>query len=106
MITMSKTQTIQNLVNELWTVPELTRRFRVTAQTIHLWRANRGLPAIVIPGDRRPSVRFVPGEVEGWASGNGVTMYPPRARRRRRIKTGFNTQHSPRRREVTANVAA
>ena len=69
------TGALQKKLNELWNTQDLMSRFRVTAMTIHLWRENRGLPALVIPGDKRDTVRFIPLDVQNWARVNDVPMY-------------------------------
>lgn len=60
---------IQRLVDRLLTVQDLCRRFDVTAMTINHWRNRETgkLPSVVIKGDRRPSIRFVPSDVSKWA---------------------------------------
>jgi hypothetical protein len=62
------------MLEELWTVQELARRAHRTAYTIHLWRANKGLPAVVIPGDQRATIRFVPNDVRKWARSEGIQI--------------------------------
>jgi hypothetical protein len=70
-----KSKAIQKQVDGLWTVGDLRHRFRVTGMTVHLWRTNRGLPAVVIGGGLRPTIRFVPAEVRTWAKSVGLEMY-------------------------------
>jgi hypothetical protein len=75
-VTKMKSVALQKKLDDLWSTQDLMVRFRVTAMTIHLWRENRALPALVIPGAKRPTVRFVPTEVENWAKSNKVQMFP------------------------------
>ena len=67
---------LQTQLNRLWTQNDLADKFGVTGMTIHLWRNNRGLPTIVIPGKARDAVRFAPEEVRRWARENNVKMRP------------------------------
>lgn len=67
----------QQIMDELakcWNINDMVNRFGVTAMTIHNWRNYRALPAIVIDGEKRPAVRFVPHEVIQWAKDNDVRM--------------------------------
>lgn len=70
-----KSNALQKRLTDCWNTQDLMRRFRVTAMTIHLWRDQRGLPAVIIPGDKRPTIRFIPEEVQKWAKDNNVIMY-------------------------------
>jgi hypothetical protein len=64
--TVSKlTKSIQILIDRTLTTQDLCRKHNVTAMTINAWR-RRGLPCIVIKGDRRPSIRFVKTESADW----------------------------------------
>lgn len=67
---------LQRDINSCWTVKELCRRAGVTPMTVHLWRArtNEPLPAVVIEGDMRPAIRFVPALTKQWARQNNVTL--------------------------------
>lgn len=71
-----KSKTLQAKLDGLWSVGKLRRLFDVTGMTIHLWhtRQENPLPAIVIKGDGRDAIRFVPDEVRAWARKNGVPM--------------------------------
>jgi len=66
---------LQATINRCWTISDLEKRFRVTGMTIHNWRNNRGLPAVVIKSETRPAIRFVPDDVRAWATTNSVKMY-------------------------------
>lgn len=70
------TTALQKKLNSLWTVQQLCQKTKpsVTPMTIHLWRANRGLPAVVIAGDKRPAIRFVPADIRRWAKRNQVEL--------------------------------
>lgn len=71
-----KSKQLQNDINKCWTVKEVCRRAGVTPMTVHLWRSrvNEPLPAIVINGDARPAIRFMPSETTLWARRNNVTL--------------------------------
>ena len=74
-----RSKKLQSELDKLWTCQDLRRRLRVkdrapSMMTIHLWRKHKGLPSIVIKGDSRPSVRFVPEEVRSWAKQAGLTL--------------------------------
>lgn len=69
-----KTNYLQALMDETWTTTELARRARCTTMTIHTWRKKAGLPSIVIKGDSRPAVRFVPADVKAWARDQQITL--------------------------------
>lgn len=66
---------LQRLLERCWTINDLSEVFRVSGMTIHNWRTFRGLPALVIPGDSRPALRFIPNEVLKWAKDNDVKVY-------------------------------
>lgn len=65
-------QQIQSQFNNLWTTQDLCRLFDCTPQTITNWRNRRNLPAIIIPGGMKPTVRFVPEAILAWAKANQV----------------------------------
>lgn len=73
-VDMNSTE-LQRLLERCWTIHDLSEMFQVSGMTIHNWRAYRGLPALVIPGDSRPALRFVPSEVRKWAKENGVKVH-------------------------------
>jgi hypothetical protein len=66
---------LQKLLERCWTINDMVEKFRVSGMTIHNWRNFRGLPAVVIAGEVRPALRFMPHEVVEWAKTNNVTMY-------------------------------
>lgn len=70
---------LQKHLNGSWTAQDVCTEYGVTAMTVHLWRA-RGLPAIVIPGQKRPAIRFVPSEVKAWTRTNGVKTAKEKAK--------------------------
>lgn len=72
-----RTHDLQTALESLWTTQDVARVFRVTPMTIHLWRQNRGMPAIVIPGEGRPAVRFREDDVCEWARSHGIRVYLP-----------------------------
>ncbi len=72
---------LQRFLDKCWTINDMIAAFRVTGMTIHNWRTQRGLPAIVISGDRRPALRFMPSEVAEWARQNDVPMHNRAAQR-------------------------
>jgi hypothetical protein len=63
-----------SLVSNMWTDADIVRVFNVTANTVIVWRRERGLPFKVIQGDQRPMIRYVPSEVIRWGKRNGKTM--------------------------------
>lgn len=71
-----QTTILQDQLNKLWTTTDLCRRFKKEPMTIYLWRRDRKLPAIIIPGSSRPTVRFVPDDVRKWAANNNIRVYP------------------------------
>lgn len=66
---------LQRFLERCWTIADMVEVFRVSKMTITNWRTQRGLPVIVIPGDDRPALRFVPAEVLAWAKANNVKTY-------------------------------
>lgn len=60
-----KSSDLQRAINRTWTTTRLAARYRTSVMTIHQWR-KQGMPAVVINGDSRPSVRFVFSEVSRW----------------------------------------
>jgi hypothetical protein len=70
---------LQKLLASCWTINDMVERFRVSGMTIHNWRNFRGLPAVVITGEVRPALRFIPSEVTAWAKTNNVKMYGARS---------------------------
>lgn len=66
---------LQKTLDGLWTTAHLCRLFKRTRMTISLWRRNKSLPAIVIPGDVRPTILFVPSEILAWAAANKINVY-------------------------------
>jgi hypothetical protein len=66
---MKKTKRIQKQLEGLLTTQDLCRKYNVTAMTINHWR-RRGMPAVVIDGSERDTVRFVPEETCRWIGMN------------------------------------
>jgi hypothetical protein len=62
---MLKSEKLQNELNKLWTGQYICKRYKVTPMSLIAWRCS-GLPCVVIAGDQRPAVRFVPDEVLNW----------------------------------------
>lgn len=62
-------------MNRYWaklrTERQIAKGFGVALMTIVTWRNKHGMPAYVIPGDRRPAVRFDVNHVKEWAKANG-----------------------------------
>lgn len=65
MSVLATSDAIQTIINRTWTTQRLCRHYDVTPMTVHVWRS-KGLPCILIKGDKRPSVRFLPCEVIPW----------------------------------------
>jgi hypothetical protein len=59
---------------DLWTVNDLCVVLSVTPMTVHAWRKNKDLPTVILPGNMRDTIRFVPEEIETWAQKNGVSF--------------------------------
>lgn len=57
------------------TAAHLRELFRVSEQTIALWRKHKGLPYVVVPGDKRGSIHFRLERVRRWAESRHVKMY-------------------------------
>lgn len=71
---------IQRQLDGLWTAQDVCAEYGVTAMTVHLWRA-KGMPAVVIPGQKRPAIRFVRQEVQSWARTQGIRPAHERVRK-------------------------
>lgn len=65
---------LQRQMDDLWAVQDVCEVYGVTPMTVHLWRRDRNppMPAVVIPGVKRPAVRFVESEVRAWAKAQGI----------------------------------
>jgi hypothetical protein len=70
------TRQLQHQLRSLWTTNDVCRVLKRTSMTVHTWRQTRGLPAIEVPGSKRPAIRFVPDDVLAWAKKNQVPTYP------------------------------
>ena len=66
---------LQKVLERCWTINDMVERFKVSGMTIHNWRNYRNVPAVVIPGESRPALRFIPNEVIAWAKDHDVKMY-------------------------------
>lgn len=66
---------IMTQLSSLWTTADLCRLFDRTPMTITLWRRNKNLPTITIPGGLKPTVRFVPADVLAWAKANNIEVH-------------------------------
>lgn len=73
---MIATHQLQKQLQALWTTADVCRILRRTSMTVHTWRQTRGLPALEVPGSKRPAIRFVPDDVYAWARNNEVDTYP------------------------------
>lgn len=69
------TRQLQNQLRALWTTADVCRVLKRTSMTVHTWRQTRGLPALEVPGSKRPAIRFVPDDVLAWAKKNDVPVY-------------------------------
>lgn len=65
-----RTAQLQRELRGLWTVQDVCERYGVTAMSVHLWR-ERGLPTLVLEGEKRPAIRFVPTDVREWRKQSG-----------------------------------
>lgn len=70
---LTTSELMEQLAN-CWTVNDVAEAFSVTTMTVHNWRAQRGLPTVLMQGDARPAVRFVPADVLKWARDNRVPV--------------------------------
>jgi len=70
------TRQLENQLRALWTTADVCRVLKRTSMTVHTWRQTRGLPALEVPGSKRPAIRFVPNDVYAWAKKNDVPVYP------------------------------
>lgn len=70
-----RSSALQRQLEGLWTTQDLIRRFRKSAMTIHQWRQSRALPALVLEGDGRPAIRYVPDEIRAWALVNKQALH-------------------------------
>jgi hypothetical protein len=61
----------QKGLDKLITAAEVRRALGISTMTLHIWRRRRGLPTVVIPGEGRNTIRFLPDEVADWAKQNG-----------------------------------
>jgi len=73
-VSCPKTKRLQKELNACWTVQVMSSIFEVSTTTIHDWRRDLNLPAVVIPGESRPALRFVPSEVKVWAKAYNKSM--------------------------------
>lgn len=73
---MITTHQLQKQLEALWTTADVCSVLRRTSMTVHTWRQTRGLPALEVPGSKRPAIRFVPSDVYAWAKKNEVDVYP------------------------------
>jgi hypothetical protein len=67
---------IRRLVAELVDTSYLCRVFNRSDLTVQLWRQNKGLPHVVIKGDKRDAIRYYLPEVTEWAARNNVRIFP------------------------------
>jgi len=72
---LTRTEKIQQQLRGLWTITDLSKRFRVTGMTIINWCDNRDLPCIRLRGDKKNAFRFVPEDVQKWAERNKLRMH-------------------------------
>jgi hypothetical protein len=56
---------LERAINATWTTQKLCREMNAGPMTIQVWRS-KGLPCIIIMGDKRPSIRFNPKEAKQW----------------------------------------
>ena len=63
------------VVDDYVTEGVLQKLFGKSSITLELWRKNKGLPFVVIPGDGRPAIRFVLADVLAWAKANSVPTF-------------------------------
>lgn len=66
---------VQIYLNTLMTSNQTARAFKVSEMTIRAWRLSKGLPALVITGEQRPTVRFDPVMLKNWAAQNGKAFH-------------------------------
>ncbi len=73
------------MLENLLTTNDLCNLFRRSLMTILIWRKNKGLPYIRIPGSKRDTIRFDQEAVLEWAQRTGRRIYPyesnPKSRR-------------------------
>ena len=60
------------ILGNLLTVTSIKRLFDRTDVTLYVWRKQRGMPYVKIPGDRKPGIRFDVEAVCAWADDNGI----------------------------------
>lgn len=79
-LTLLTSETIQKNVNELLTLKQVAKMFRVSEMTVYTWKRWQKLPFIVIPSDQRPAIRFHPVDVAKWAKREGIAVPTSRSR--------------------------
>lgn len=57
------------------TAKDLVKLFRRSELTIHIWKRDKGLPHIRIPGSGRDTIRFDRPSVLTWAKENGKRTF-------------------------------
>jgi len=55
------------VLSSFMTGNQMRRLFGRTAMTLYIWRRDKGLPYILIPGEGKPSIRFDLDAVLSWA---------------------------------------
>jgi hypothetical protein len=75
-------ETVEELKG-LMTTAQVADLFGKSPLTITLWRKEKGLPYVRIPGDGRDTIRFHEGRVKKWAKKNQVQTSPAREGRAR-----------------------
>lgn len=75
------TNQLQDQLEGLWTTDDVCKVLHRTAMTIHAWRSTRDLPAVEVPGAKRPAIRFVASDVLAWAKENDMPTYPAPVKR-------------------------
>jgi hypothetical protein len=68
-----KSEQVQRMLDGLWNINDVLKRLPVTSQSITNWRKN-DFPSVVIKGEGRPALRFVPDDVAAWSKQHGFVV--------------------------------
>ena len=82
------TKAVQKIVDQLWTTGDLTRMTGKTSMTVVHWYKRYGLPVVILVGDRKAAIRFVPHDARVWAERRGVKFRESKLRARTKLRLG------------------
>lgn len=71
---------VEEVLTGLMTTGEVARLFNRDKQTVNVWRREKGLPFVRIPGDARDTIRYRRAAVLEWAALMSLDVRKERAR--------------------------